>query len=58
MYDVSEVSAVCQVRVEVGTELLFDELHSRLVARRPDALRLHTALVEHPQLAELTSPGV
>ena len=58
MYDVSEVSPVSQGRVEVGSELMFDELHSRLVSRRPDGLCLHTGLVEGLQLPELTFPGV
>ena len=58
MNDVSEVSPVPQGRVQVGPELLSDELDGRLVAAGPDGLRVHTALVEDPHLPQLSSPGV
>ena len=58
MNDVSEVAPVSQVRVEVGAELLFDEVHSWLVSSGPDGVGVQTTLVEHPQLPELSSSGV
>ena len=57
MNDVSEVSPLCRGGVQVGPELLFDELHPRLVPGGQDGLGVQAALVESPQLAQLVLPA-